>query len=56
MPWILDDMRFGVPDKDQVWNEFLGKTAYTEINILNRAPMVNYNLSNLLSLPYSGSR
>ena len=56
MPWILDDMRFGVPDKDQVWNEFLGKTAYTEINILNRAPMVNYNLSNLLSLPYSGAQ
>lgn len=49
MPWILDDARFGVPDKDQVWNEFLGRTAYTEINILNRTPMVNHNLNNLLS-------
>lgn len=54
MPWILDDMRFGVPDKDQVWNEFLGKTAYTEINILNRKPMVNHNLSSLLSIKDAG--
>lgn len=50
IPWILDDARFGVPTEEATTNDFLGLTAYTEINFLNRTSMNIQNLNTALRL------